>query len=43
MGIGFVGAGFILKGLDLWRWHGLATSMGLERMGGAVVEGFNPM
>jgi hypothetical protein len=42
MGIGFVGAGFILKGLDLWRWHRLATSMGLERMGGAE-EGFNPM
>jgi len=43
MGIGFVGAGFILKGLDLWRWHRLATSMGLERMGGAAVEGSNPM
>jgi hypothetical protein len=42
--IGFVGGGLLLKGLDLWRWHRLATSMGLERMGDAAAEeGFNPL
>jgi hypothetical protein len=41
---GFVGGGFLLKGLDLWRWHRLATSMGLERMSDAAAEaGFNPL
>jgi hypothetical protein len=41
---GFVGGGLLLKGLDLWRWHRLATSMGLERMGDAAAEeGFNPL
>ena len=41
---GFAGGGFLLKGLDLWRWHRLATSMGLERMGDAAAEeGFNPL
>lgn len=44
MVVGFVGGGFILKGLDLWRWHRLATSMGLERLGNAAAEeGFNPL
>lgn len=34
----------LLVGLDLWRWHRLATSMGLQRMGSAAAdEGFNPM
>ena len=42
--VGFVGGGLLLKGLDLWRWHRLATSMGLERMGDAAAEeGFNPL
>ena len=41
---GFAGGGLLLKGLDLWRWHRLATSMGLERMGDAAAEeGFNPL
>jgi len=41
---GFAGGGFLLKGLDLWRWHRLATSMGLERMGDAAAEeGFNSL
>ena len=42
--VGFVGGGLLLKGLDLWWWHRLATSMGLERMGDAAAEeGFNPL
>jgi len=45
MAVGFVGGGFLLKGLDLWRWHRLAGSLGLQRMGGtaAADEGFSPM
>lgn len=45
VGAGFVGGGFLLKGLDLWRWHRLATSMGLKRMDGntAADEGFSPL
>jgi hypothetical protein len=42
--VGFVGGSFLLEGLDLWRWHRLATSMGLKRMGSAAADkGFNPM
>lgn len=44
MAIGFVGGGFLLKGLDLWRWHRLAGSFGLERIGSAAAdEGYNPV
>ena len=43
--VGFVAGGFLLKRLDLWRWHRLATSMGLQRMDGntAADAGFNSM
>lgn len=41
--VGFVGGGFLLKGLDLWRWHRLAGSLGLRRMGNAAEEGFNAL
>lgn len=40
---GFAGGGFVLKGLDSWRWHRLVSSIGLEPTWDSVLTVVTPV